>query len=87
MKPIRCFSCGKILGNKWEAIDRLLHIEQMKLHEIYDRFNITRYCCKKTIMTSIDCSPFNEYPDKECQDRNSYSLSHTNEINTFMQSR
>lgn len=86
MKCVRCSSCGKVLGNKWECIDKLLK-DGKKLPEIYEMLLIRRYCCKKVIMTSIDCSPFNEYPDKECQDRNSYTLHHENEINTFMQSK
>jgi DNA-directed RNA polymerase subunit N (RpoN/RPB10) len=53
MKPIRCFTCNKILGNKWETINRLLE-EGKELKEIYEMIGITRYCCKRIIMTSVD---------------------------------
>jgi DNA-directed RNA polymerase I, II, and III subunit RPABC5 len=53
MKPIRCFTCNKILGNKWKTIERLRH-EQVPYPELYERIGVTRYCCKKVIMTSVD---------------------------------
>lgn len=27
--PIRCFSCGKVIGNKWEAYLGLLQVQQL----------------------------------------------------------
>lgn len=53
MKPIRCYTCGKILGNKWEAIDKLLS-EKKTFKEIYELLLIRRYCCKRVILTSVD---------------------------------
>ena len=55
MKPIRCYSCNKILGNKWETIDKMKQ-EGKELKEIYEYLNITRYCCKRIIMTTVDIS-------------------------------
>jgi DNA-directed RNA polymerase subunit N (RpoN/RPB10) len=80
MKPIRCFSCGKVLGNKWEAIDHLRQNEKLSWPEIYEKLNLVRYCCKKTVMTSIDCDEFQKIPDVECQNRNAYQLSHVSDI-------
>lgn len=53
MKPIKCFTCGKILGNKWETIDKMIN-EGKSLKEINVYLYITRYCCKRVIMTTID---------------------------------
>jgi DNA-directed RNA polymerase subunit N (RpoN/RPB10) len=51
MRPIRCFTCGKVLGNKWEVIDKL-KTDECPMIEIYKIFGVTRYCCKKMVMTS-----------------------------------
>lgn len=53
MRPILCYTCGKVLGNKWECIDKLLE-DGVELKEIYEMINVIRYCCKRTIMTSVD---------------------------------
>ena len=53
MKPIRCYTCGKILGNKWITIERL-HKDGKSLKEIYQIIGITRYCCKRIILSSVD---------------------------------
>jgi DNA-directed RNA polymerase subunit N (RpoN/RPB10) len=53
MKMIRCPTCGKVLGNKWETINKLLE-DGVELKEIYEKINVIRYCCKRTIMTSVD---------------------------------
>jgi DNA-directed RNA polymerase I, II, and III subunit RPABC5 len=53
MKPIRCYTCGKILGNKWITIEKMLN-EKKKYPEIYEFLDIKRYCCKRIIMTSVD---------------------------------
>lgn len=53
MKPIRCYSCNKVLGNRWECIDKLLE-DGVELKEIYEMIGIVRYCCKRIIMTSVD---------------------------------
>tara|TARA_A100001015_G_C14567223_1_gene547671 strand:+ start:53 stop:292 length:240 start_codon:yes stop_codon:yes gene_type:complete len=48
-KPIRCFTCGKVLGNKYEKYEKYIDKEQA-----YIDLGITRYCCKNILMTSID---------------------------------
>jgi len=60
MKPIRCYTCGKVLGNKWMVVDRLQR-EQMPLKQIYEKIGISRYCCKRIILSSVDDSLNNEY--------------------------
>lgn len=87
MKPIRCFTCNKVLGNKWCAIEHMRSIENMSWKDIYDKLCITRYCCKKTIMTSIDASDYSNYPDKQCQVRNAYQLSETSDTVNFLLAR
>jgi len=47
--PIRCFTCGKVIANKWEKYltyqDKQIAFKQLK---------IERYCCKRMFLTNID---------------------------------
>lgn len=60
MKPIRCYTCGKILGNKWICIGKYLQ-DKIPLKEIYEKIGIRRYCCKRIILTSVDDSILDTY--------------------------
>jgi len=48
--PIRCFSCGKLIGDKWEEfIKRLEQGEDAK--KILDDLKLTRYCCRRMLLS------------------------------------
>ena len=47
--PIRCFSCGKVLGNKYEKFNSYKNKESA-----FKDLGIIRYCCKNILLTSID---------------------------------
>ena len=53
MYPIRCFTCGKVLGNKYEKFNESKNKEQS-----YKDLGITRYCCKNILLTSINTEEF-----------------------------
>ncbi|MBS3815479.1 MAG: DNA-directed RNA polymerase subunit N [Hadesarchaea archaeon] len=53
MKPIRCFTCGKPLGDKYEEFDRRV-AEGEKPEDIFDDMGIDRYCCRRMLLTSTD---------------------------------
>ncbi len=51
--PVRCFTCGKVLGNKWEVyLDELMrgHSEC----QVLDNLGIMRYCCRRVMLTHVD---------------------------------
>lgn len=51
--PVRCFTCGKVIGNKW---DRYLHLlEEGKQHaDIFKELGLHRYCCRRMIISHVD---------------------------------
>lgn len=53
MKPIRCYTCGKVLGNKWLVVERRL-AEGMSMKDVYDVIGVSRYCCKRVVLASYD---------------------------------
>lgn len=53
MLPVRCYTCGKVLGNREEDINKLL--DQEKTYEqIFKILKLSRYCCKRMIISNID---------------------------------
>ncbi|VDO38452.1 unnamed protein product [Onchocerca flexuosa] len=66
--PIRCFTCGKVIGNKWDAYLGLLQAEYsegyilLKIGEAMilftgdalDALNLRRYCCRRMLLSHVD---------------------------------
>lgn len=67
--PIRCFTCGKVIGNKYKTYidktkkknDELTTIEinsknvkKTEEGKVMDELGLERYCCRKVIMTHVD---------------------------------
>ena len=68
--PIRCFTCGKILGDKWkkyrEIIDKegggkdtIIDINSKTINQTpegkaMDTLNIKRYCCRRIMLGHVD---------------------------------
>lgn len=53
MKPVRCYTCGKVLGNKWCTVEKRA-ADGVPMKQIYDDIGVTRYCCKRTVLASYD---------------------------------
>ena len=53
MFPVRCFSCGKVVGNKYETYKNLLQ-ENHTAEEALNLLSITRYCCRRIFLTHVD---------------------------------
>ncbi|KAI9638497.1 DNA-directed RNA polymerases i, ii, and iii 8.3 kda polypeptide, partial [Dioszegia hungarica] len=51
--PVRCFSCGKVIGNLWEAWLELL---ASGVDEGAPKLTAARkrYCCRRMILTHVD---------------------------------
>ncbi|RKP27952.1 8 kDa subunit-domain-containing protein [Syncephalis pseudoplumigaleata] len=51
--PVRCFSCGKIVGDKWETYFSYLQ-DNVPEGEALDRLGLQRYCCRRMLLTHVD---------------------------------
>lgn len=49
--PITCY-CGKVIAHKWEEFQELK--EEYDEKTALDMLNLTRYCCRRMLLTHID---------------------------------
>ena len=51
--PVRCFSCGKVIGDKWEDFARRIKAGE-DAKTVLDSLGVTRYCCRRMILSHIE---------------------------------
>jgi len=51
--PVRCFSCGKVIGDVWERYLKML-ADGMTDADAMDALGCKRYCCRRMLMTHVD---------------------------------
>ena len=53
MIPVRCFSCGQVIGNKWEKFKaRVDNGEDPE--KVLDELGVKRYCCRRMLISHVD---------------------------------
>ena len=67
--PVRCFTCGKVLGDKWNfyqkevqkvsSEDSVLNVnaktlQQTKEGKALDALGLKRYCCRRMMISHVD---------------------------------
>jgi len=53
MRPVRCFSCGRLLADKYDQFEgRVRKGEEPK--QVLDDLGLKRYCCRTAVLTSVD---------------------------------
>ncbi|MEM3586656.1 MAG: DNA-directed RNA polymerase subunit N [Candidatus Jordarchaeaceae archaeon] len=62
--PIRCFTCGKLVADKWEEFIR--RVRQGESPDVVmTSLKITRYCCRRMLLSHInlidDILPFSQH--------------------------
>jgi DNA-directed RNA polymerase subunit N len=50
--PIRCFSCGAVVADKYTAF--MERKEKEKPKDILDSLGVKRYCCRRMILSHDD---------------------------------
>jgi DNA-directed RNA polymerase subunit N len=53
MIPIRCFTCGKVIGDKWEEFARRIKNGE-KPKDVLDDLGVTRYCCRRMLLSNVE---------------------------------
>ena len=51
--PVRCFTCGKVIGNKWETYLDMINSNMLECQAL-DELGLNRYCCRRMVLTHVD---------------------------------
>ncbi len=51
--PVRCFTCGKVIGDKWEEFARRVK-EGEDAGKVLDDLGVTRYCCRRMLLSHVE---------------------------------
>jgi DNA-directed RNA polymerase subunit N (RpoN/RPB10) len=51
--PVRCFSCGKVVGHLWESYKKRI-AEGESAKKVLDDLGLKRYCCRQLFLGHVD---------------------------------
>lgn len=67
--PVRCFTCGKILANKYETYKKMVsetkksgeetiidvnNVKKTPEGKALDNLGLTRYCCRNVVLSHVE---------------------------------
>ena len=52
--PIRCFSCNKVIADKYETYIMESKKPNKDNKEVLDELGLDRYCCRRHMITTVD---------------------------------
>ena len=78
--PIRCFTCGKVIANKWEEFKKRIETGESS-NDIFDSLGFTRYCCRRMLISHIELiDELLVYHNNSKKDINNKWIKHKNKI-------
>ncbi|HVP15883.1 MAG TPA: DNA-directed RNA polymerase subunit N [candidate division Zixibacteria bacterium] len=51
--PVRCFTCGKLIGDKWEEFTQRVKAGENP-GEVLDSLGVKRYCCRRMLLSHAE---------------------------------
>lgn len=70
--PIRCFTCGKVIGNKWEKYQTLLESGK-SVNITLAEVGLRRYCCKRMFLGHVEIIDkvllYSEYKNNDSKEK------------------
>ncbi|ARS88837.1 DNA-directed RNA polymerase subunit N [Natrarchaeobaculum aegyptiacum] len=54
MVPVRCFTCGNVVGEHWEEFDERANEGDEDPQEVLDELGVERYCCRRMLVSHQD---------------------------------
>ena len=51
--PVRCFTCGKLVADRWEEFARRVKAGE-RPKQVLDEMGMTRYCCRRMFISQVD---------------------------------
>jgi DNA-directed RNA polymerase subunit N len=53
MVPVRCFTCGAVIGDKWEEFSKRVKNGE-NAGKVLDELGVKRYCCRRMLLSHVD---------------------------------
>ncbi len=54
MMPVRCFSCGAVVADKWEEYDRRVNKSNEDPGKVLDDLGVKRFCCRRMFLGNLE---------------------------------
>lgn len=54
MVPVRCFTCGKVVGEHWEEFSARTEEGDADPADVLDDLGIERHCCRRMLVSHRD---------------------------------
>ena len=54
MMPVRCFTCGAVVADKWEEYDKKVNREKEEAGKVLDKLGVKRYCCRRMFISNVE---------------------------------
>ncbi|MFA5746324.1 MAG: DNA-directed RNA polymerase subunit N [archaeon] len=52
--PVRCFSCGQVVADKYDEYVRLTTQEKKSAEDALNILGINKYCCRRMFLTHVE---------------------------------
>ncbi|ERH13635.1 MAG: DNA-directed RNA polymerase, subunit N (RpoN/RPB10) [halophilic archaeon J07HB67] len=54
MIPVRCFTCGTVIGDSWEEFKTRAKEGEEDPGEVLDELGVDRHCCRRMMVSHTD---------------------------------
>ncbi len=54
MIPVRCFTCGAVIADRWDEYDKRVNKEHQDPAKVLDDLGFKRYCCRRMFISNIE---------------------------------
>ena len=54
MVPVRCFTCGNVVGEHWEEFKARTQEDGENAAEVLDDLGVDRHCCRRMLISHKD---------------------------------
>jgi len=51
--PIRCFTCGAVIGHLWEEFERRVKMGENP-RKVLDDLGVKKYCCRRMLLSHVE---------------------------------
>ena len=54
MMPVRCFTCGAVVADKWDEYDKRVNKGKEDPGKVLDDLGVKRYCCRRMFISNVE---------------------------------